>query len=137
MAHERNIVRIDSKGRVTIPSHIREELGMQEGSYAVAQMDSAAKSVTVSLFAGARAKLIEMRLKIQDRPGALARAARTLSDLNIDLMMSSSRTIRKGDSAEWVVIADISQNGRTPQEISKKIIENKDATEVEFKEMSF
>ncbi len=137
MAHDRDIVRIDSKGRVTIPAHIREELGMQEGSYAVAQMDREAKAVTVSLFAGSRAKLIEMSLKIPDRPGALARAARTLSELNIDLMMSSSRTIRKGDCAEWVVIADISQNGKTPQEISKIIIDNRDATEVEFREMSF
>jgi len=51
-------------------------------------------------------------------------------------MMSSSRTIKKGDSAEWVVIADFSQNDKTPKEISKKIIENRDATSVEFREMS-
>ncbi|HRU80915.1 MAG TPA: ACT domain-containing protein, partial [Candidatus Methanomethylicus sp.] len=88
------------------------------------------------LFAGADARLIEMRLKIPDRPGALARVARTLSELNIDLVMSSSRTIKKGDSAEWVVIADFSQNDKTPKEISKKIIENRDATSVEFREMS-
>jgi AbrB family looped-hinge helix DNA binding protein len=136
MAHEREVVRVDSKGRVTIPAHIREELGMHEGGYAIAQMDHDAKAVTVSLFAGADARLIEMRLKIPDRPGALARVARTLSELNIDLMMSSSRTIKKGDSAEWVVIADFSQNDKTPKEISKKIIENRDATSVEFREMS-
>jgi bifunctional DNA-binding transcriptional regulator/antitoxin component of YhaV-PrlF toxin-antitoxin module len=136
MAHEREVVRVDSKGRVTIPAHIREELGMHEGAYAIAQMDHDAKAVTVSLFAGADARLIEMRLKIPDRPGALARVARTLSELNIDLVMSSSRTIKKGDSAEWVVIADFSQNEKTPKEISKKIIENRDAASVEFREMS-
>ncbi len=136
MAHEREVVRVDSKGRVTIPAHIREELGMNEGSYAIAQMDRDAKAVTVSLFAGANARLVEMRLKIPDRPGALARVAKTLSELNIDLIMSSSRTIKKGDSAEWIVIADFSQNERSPKEISKKIIENRDATSVEFREMS-
>ncbi len=136
MAHEREVVRIDSKGRVTIPAHIREELGMHEGAYAIAQMNRDAKAVTVSLFAGANARLVEIRLKIPDRPGALARVARTLSELDIDLIMSSSRTLRKGDTAEWIVIADLSQNDRTAKEIGRKIMENRDATNVEFREMS-
>jgi|GEM_PF-3630768 len=39
MAHEREVVRVDSKGRVTIPAHIREELGMHEAERAQHRSD--------------------------------------------------------------------------------------------------
>ena len=129
------IVRVDSKGRVTIPARMREELGLQEGTYAVIRLERNDRNVLVSLFAGAKARLVEIRLKIPDRPGALARAARTLSELNLDLMMSSSRTLKKGDAAEWVAIADISQSNKPIEDIKSKIIENRDANEVEIKEL--
>jgi len=135
MAHEQEIMRIDSKGRVTIPAHMREELGMKEGSYAAVRIDREDRSVMLSLFAGAHAKLVEMKLKIPDRPGALARAARTLSEMNLDLMTSSSRTLKKGDVAEWVVVADVGQSGMTMEEIKRKILGNRDAMAVEVKEL--
>ncbi|MBM5805752.1 MAG: ACT domain-containing protein [Candidatus Verstraetearchaeota archaeon] len=135
MAHEQEIMRIDSKGRVTIPAHMREELGMKEGSYTAVRIDREDRSVAVSLFAGAHARLVEMKLKIPDRPGALARVARTLSEMNLDLMTSSSRTVKKGDLAEWVVVADVGQSGMTIEEIRRKILGNRDAMAVEVKEL--
>ena len=114
---------------------MREELGMQEGTYAVIRLERNDRSIIINLFAGAKAKLVEMKFKIPDRPGALARVARTLSELNLDLMMSSSRTLKKGDAAEWIVIADVSQAGRSIEEIKTKIIDNRDATAVDIKEM--
>jgi AbrB family looped-hinge helix DNA binding protein len=136
MAHNQEIVRVDSKGRVTIPSYMRAELGMQEGSYTAVRINRDDRSLSVNLFAGARAKLVEMRLIIPDRPGALARAARSLSELKLDLLASSSRTLKKGDVAEWVVVADLSEAGRGIEEIRKKVLENRDATSVEVKELS-
>jgi AbrB family looped-hinge helix DNA binding protein len=130
------IVRIDSKGRLTIPSHMREELAMREGSYAAIRMNSEERTISVSVFAGAQAKLLEIRLKIPDRPGALARAARTLSELKLDLLYSSSSTLKKGELAEWIVVADSVDAGKTPEEIRRRILENKDATVVEIKELS-
>jgi AbrB family looped-hinge helix DNA binding protein len=135
-SHSQEIVRVDSKGRITIPSYMRGELGMQEGSYAAVRINRNDRSLSVNLFAGARAKLVEMRLMIPDRPGALARAARSLSELKLDLLASNSRTLKKGDAAEWVVVADISEAGRSPEDIRKKVLENRDATSIEVKELS-
>ena len=138
MSHNSNrqeIARLDSKGRVTIPAYMREELGMHEGSYAAVRIDRENSSISISLFAGAAAKLAQMMLKIPDRPGALARIARTLSELSLDLLASSSRTLKKGELAEWVVIADFAQISMTMEEIKKKILENRDALSVEIKEM--
>ncbi len=136
MAHEHVIVRVDSKGRVTIPSYMRDELGMKEGSYASVKVQRDDRGVMVCLFAGARAKLVEMRMRIPDRPGALARVARALSELGLDLLSSSSRTLKKGELAEWVVIADFSQSNRTPEDLRKRILENRDAIAVEIKPFS-
>src|SRR5512136_2684310 len=136
MAHEHEIVRVDSKGRVTIPSHMREELGMREGAFAAVRINREERSLAISLFAGVKAKLVEIRMRIPDRPGALARVARTLSELNVDLLSSTSRTMKKGELAEWVVIADFSQSSKVPEEIRKKVLENRDALTVEIKPLS-
>jgi AbrB family looped-hinge helix DNA binding protein len=136
MVHEHEIVRVDSKGRVTIPSHMREELGMQEGAFAAVRINREERDLAISLFAGAKAKLVEIRMRIPDRPGALARVARTLSELNVDLLSSTSRTMKKGELAEWVVIADFSQSSKGPEEIRKRVLENRDALAVEIKPLT-
>jgi len=135
MAHEQEIVKVDSKGRITIPAHIRAELGMKEGSYVSVRLDREDKSVVVRLFAGSQAKLVEMRLMIPDRPGALARAARALGDLNVDLLSSNSRTIKKGEIAEWVVVADVGQLNTGIEEVKKRLIMSRDAISVEVREL--
>ncbi|MGC8937061.1 MAG: ACT domain-containing protein [Candidatus Methanomethylicaceae archaeon] len=135
MAHEQEIMKIDSKGRITIPAHMRDELGMKEGSYASVRLDREGKSVVVSLFAGAKARLVEMRLTIPDRPGALARAARALSEIDIDLLSSISRTIKKGEVAEWVVVADVSQLKMSVEEVKNRLVAGRDVISVEVKEL--
>jgi AbrB family looped-hinge helix DNA binding protein len=136
MAHQQEIVRVDSKGRVTIPAYMREELGMHDGSYASVRIDRESQTISVGLFAGPGAKLVQMKMVISDRPGALARIARTLSELNLDLLISNSRTIRKGELAEWVVVADFAGSAMTIEDVKRKLLANKDATVVETKEMA-
>lgn len=136
MAHEQEIVRVDSKGRVTVPSHMRGELGMQEGAYAAVKINREDRSVSISLFAGAKARLVEITMRITDRPGALARVARTLSEMSVDLLSSTSRTMKKGELAEWVVIADFGQSGRGPEEVKKRVLENRDALSVDVRSLS-
>ena len=135
MAHEQEIMKVDSKGRITIPSHMRDELGMKEGSYATVRINREDKSIVIRPFAGSNAKLLEIRLMIPDRPGALARAARALSELNVDLLSSASRTIKKGEVAEWVVMADVSQLKIEIEEVKKSLIASKDVISVDFREL--
>lgn len=135
MAHEQEIMKVDSKGRITIPAHMRDELGMKEGAYAAVRINREERNLVVNLFAGAQAKLVEMRFMIPDRPGALARAARALSDFNIDLLSSNSRTIKKGEVAEWVIVADVSQLKVNIEEVKKRLIAGRDAISIDVKEL--
>ncbi len=134
MPPDQEIARVDSKGRITIPARMRDLLGMYEGAYASISLGEGDQSINVSLFAGPQSKLVELRLKIPDRPGALARAARALGELNIDLLLSRSRTIKKGDTAEWVVVVDMAQSRRTIEEVRRKLLEERNATAVEVRE---
>jgi AbrB family looped-hinge helix DNA binding protein len=136
MAHSQEIVRVDSKGRVTIPAYMRGDLGMKEGAFTAVRINREERILTIGLFAGAKSKLVEMRMRIQDRPGALARVARTLSEMSVDLLSSTSRTLKKGELAEWVVIADFGQSTKTPEDIKKKVLENKDAIVVDVRQLS-
>jgi len=115
------IVRIDSKGRIILPSSIRDSLGLPKGMYAMLIADSDKKEVRITPFADPEAKLIEFIIELYDVPGALARVATLLSEHKVDLLSTESRTLSRGDLAEWHAIADISKCTCELQELKQKI----------------
>ena len=126
------IVRVDSRGRITMPSSIREAVRLSEGMYVMLIADLDKKEVRISPFADPEAKLVELSISFSDVPGALAKSASILADEGVDLLSSESRTLRRGKSAEWVVVADISRCKCTLKELEKKIVAEGSAEEVNF-----
>ena len=124
------IVRIDSRGRITMPSHLREAVRLSEGMYVMLIADLDEKEVRIVPFADPEAKLVEFRIAFSDMPGALAKAANILAMMGVDLLSSESRTLRRGKSAEWVVVADVSRCKCKLEELEQKIIEGGAAKEV-------
>jgi AbrB family looped-hinge helix DNA binding protein len=118
------IVRIDSRGRVTMPASIREAVRLSEGMYVILIADLDKKEVRIVPFADPEAQLIEFRLTFADVPGVLAKAATVLAREGVDLLSSESRTLRRGESAEWFVIADVSKCKCKLQELERKVIED-------------
>jgi AbrB family looped-hinge helix DNA binding protein len=130
------IVRIDSRGRITMPSPLREAVKLSEGMYVMLIADLDEKEVRIVPFADPEAKLIEFRIAFSDMPGALAKAANILARMGVDLLSSESRTLRRGKSAEWVVVADVSRCKCKLEELERKIVEEGAAKEVKFKSYS-
>jgi len=130
------IVRIDSRGRVTMPSSLREAVRLSEGMYVMLIADLDEKEVRIVPFADPEAKLIEFRIAFSDMPGALAKAANILAKQGVDLLSSESRTLRRGKSAEWVVVADVSRCKCKLEELEQKIVEEGAAKEVKFRSYS-
>jgi AbrB family looped-hinge helix DNA binding protein len=127
------IVRIDSRGRVTMPSSIREAVRLSEGMYVMLIADLDEREVRITPFADPEAKLVELRISFSDIPGALAKAANVLATQGIDLLSSQSRTLRRGKSAEWFVVADVSKCKCKLEELEKKIVAEGTAEEVKFR----
>ena len=127
------IVRVDSRGRVTMPSSIRDALRLSEGMYVMLIADLANKEVRIVPFADPEAQLVEFRITFQDVPGALARAAAVLAEQGVDLLSTESRTLRRGESAEWFAIADISKSKCKLEELREKILREGATREVEFR----
>ncbi len=94
-----NIVRIDEKGRVLIPSHIRKELGLIEGSE-VAVVKDEDELKLFPLYRGMNAKV---KIVLKDVPGTLAKVSSIIAKHNCNIMMSGSSPVEKG-FAEWYAI---------------------------------
>jgi AbrB family looped-hinge helix DNA binding protein len=127
------IVRVDSRGRITMPSSIREAIRLSEGMYVMLIADLDKKELRITPFADPEAKLVELSITFNDVPGALANAARILANQGVDLLSSESRTLRRGKSAEWVVTADVSRCKCSLNDLEQKIIAEGTAEKVLFR----
>ena len=127
------IVRIDSRGRVTMPSSIRDAAKLSEGMYVILVADLDKREVRIVPFADPEAKLVEFQVSFADIPGALAKAADAIAKQGVDLLSSESRTLRRGESAEWIVIADVSRCKCKLNELEQKVVEAGAAKEVKFR----
>ena len=116
-----------------MPSSIRDSLGLYEGMYVMLVADLDKREVRIVPFAAPEAKLVELRVSFADVPGALAKAADALAKQGVDLLSSESRTLQRGESAEWIVIADVSKCKCKLKELEQKIVVEGIAKEVKFK----
>ncbi|MEM2994842.1 MAG: ACT domain-containing protein [Candidatus Bathyarchaeia archaeon] len=119
------IVRIDNRGRLTLPSSIRELMGFSEGMYVMLIAETEEKHVRIIPFADSKAKLVEIHFALADVPGALAQIASVLAENNVDLLSTASRTLKRGETAEWTVIADISKCKCSIEELKKNLLDKK------------
>ena len=92
--------KIDPKGRVLIPLDIRRSLGLESGADVVLGVEG--RRMTLSPITDAAVS--EMRIRINDQAGSLARVAGFLSQEGFDLIMSESRSLERSRTAEWRVV---------------------------------
>ena len=122
------IVRVDTRGRITMPTSLRETVGISEGMHVMLIGDLEKHEIRVIPFADPEANLYEMHVTLTDKMGALAEVAGILVDYKIDLLSSQSRTLRRGKSAEWFLIVDTSKSTDDLKNICG-IISSSDAAE--------
>ena len=116
-----------------MPSSIRDAVRLSEGMYVILIADLDKKEVRIIPFADPEAELVEFRITFADVPGALAKAADALAKQGVDLLSSESRTLRRGESAEWIVIADVSKCKCKLEELERKIVKENIAKEVKIR----
>jgi len=101
-----NIVKLDSKGRLLVPFHIREYLDLKDGAEFIILNNEKRELKILPLIKGETA---EIRILMDDSPGSLAKIVDRLSSEGVDILMSQSKTIERGELAEYHAIADVSK----------------------------
>jgi prephenate dehydratase len=69
--------------------------------------EPAKRRIWISPFASKDKRLVKFKVILTDTPGSLAKAATCLGEENINLLASEARMIKSGESAQWVVVADV------------------------------
>jgi len=100
-----NVVKVDAKGRIIVPFHIRDYLGLKEGTELIVS-NNGKKELRIFPLTGSTANVT---ITLGDSPGSLARVFETISRHRVDILISMSKTVIKGKTAEWSAIIDISK----------------------------
>jgi AbrB family looped-hinge helix DNA binding protein len=120
--HKVDVVKLDGKGRILIPIDIRKTLGLREGMYLLLVADSEHNEVRLTPFIDSGVKLARIIVGLKDVPGALARIAGILAEMGVDLLFSESRTIRRGEEAEWIAVADLTNCNLDLDTVREKLL---------------
>lgn len=121
-----NVVKLDKKGRIILPFHVRDYLGLKEGMEMLISNNEKNELKIFPLFTG---KTADIKVMIEDKLGSLNKLLDVIEKNKIHILMSTSKTIEKGSLAEWSAIVDISslrdikklENELKSLDITKKI----------------
>ncbi len=123
------IVKVDSKGRVTIPLVVREALNILEGMTLILIADPDKREIVLTPLPGREGSLYELRIEFRDVPGALARTSEKLAELNVDQVTTQCTTVKRGEYAECIIVVDLSNS---PVDIDKLKEELSSMPEIRF-----
>ncbi len=104
------LVKVDSKGRITIPQTMRENLGIEPGMLVVLLADSEKKEILISPILTEGAKVIELNIDLKDEPGALARLIDKMAEYKVDIITNKCMSITRKEEGECTFIVDVSQS---------------------------
>jgi len=118
------IIRLDTRGRLVIPNEFRETLDLKEGDEVLLSYDTKTNTLVISPIYGKPSTLVKMDIEFGDAPGSLAKIAETLAKINIDLVMTESKSFQRGTKARWYIIADISKCPYGINELKKTLLQS-------------
>ncbi|MBI2583850.1 MAG: hypothetical protein HYW25_04235 [Candidatus Aenigmarchaeota archaeon] len=101
-----NIVKVDSKGRVLIPYHVRELNNINDGSEFVILSTHTGE---VRLMPMLKGKCADIKVVHVDDPSTLAKITNIMARHSIGIVMSQSKALERGYLAEWNALIDISR----------------------------
>jgi len=105
----KELVKVDAKGRITIPLAIREALGIHEGMNVLLIADMDEKKIFISPIPD-KARLMELTVRVVDRPGVVAEISKTLADQGVDIVALKCVVIKRGELGECYMVVDVSKS---------------------------
>lgn len=119
-----SIVRLDTRGRLVLPNEFRESLNLKEGDEVLVSLDQKTDTITINPVYGKPTDLVKIEIEFGDTPGCLAKIAKKIADMKIDLIMTESKSSQRGKKARWNIIADISKCSYSVNEIKQLLLQS-------------
>jgi len=119
-----SIVRLDTRGRLVLPNEFREKLDLKEGDEVLISLDAKTDTITIGPIYGKPSDLVKIEIEFGDTPGCLAKIAKKIADLKMDLVMTESKSSQRGKRARWDIIADISKCSCSINEIKQFLLQS-------------
>ena len=124
------IVKVDSKGRITIPQSVRSALGIETGMLMLLTADIDKKELCITPILAASDKIYGITLTLVDRPGALAKVSAKFAEHNVDIIATRCASIVRGEEGSCIIVADFSRARISPEELIEKLSELEDVIQV-------
>ncbi|MEM0198911.1 MAG: ACT domain-containing protein [Desulfurococcaceae archaeon] len=102
-------VKVDSKGRITIPAVIREMFNIREGMYLLMIADKNSKEIKLVPLPIA-AKLVKLSVVLEDRVGVIAELTNFLASRNIDIISTKCVVLKREELGACEMVVDISKS---------------------------
>ena len=115
------LVKVDSKGRVTIPQPIREALGIESGMYVVMLADIERGEIVLSPVASRGEKVYTFEIEFKDVAGSLARVVNVFAKHKADIVTSKCASIIRGETAGCTIVVDFAQADASPEEVAREL----------------
>jgi AbrB family looped-hinge helix DNA binding protein len=128
---------MDSKGRIFIPARVRSVLNIREGMKFMVIADLEKHEVRLVPLADEKSEVIKLTVLMSDVVGALSKVVNTLAAAGVDLLITQSRTIKRGELAEWVAIADFSKSSVGVEGVVEKLSSLDVVRKVEWERLEF
>jgi AbrB family looped-hinge helix DNA binding protein len=119
-----SIIRLDTRGRLVIPNEFRENLNLKEGDEVLLSLDTKTDTISISPIYGKLTDLVKIEIEFGDTPGCLAKIAKKIAALKIDLIMTESKSSQRGKKARWDIIADISKCKNSVNQIKQILLQS-------------
>jgi AbrB family looped-hinge helix DNA binding protein len=117
-----SIIKLDTRGRLVIPNEFRESLDLKEGDNVLISLEPKTNTITISPIYGEENNLVKLEIEFGDTPGCLAKIANKLAELNVDLIMTESKSYERGTKARWNIVADISKTDFSIKQLKEKLL---------------
>lgn len=126
------MVKVDSKGRVTIPMVVRELFDIRDGMYLLMIADRESREIKL-IPLPASSRLARVRLLVEDRPGVLAEITKYIANLGGDIVSTKCVVLKREELGECEMIVDISRTGlSSPEGLTDMLKKLEPVKNVEF-----
>jgi AbrB family looped-hinge helix DNA binding protein len=115
------MVKVDSKGRVTIPQTVRDALGISPGMYMVLIADVEKREIVLSPIATTAKSVVEINVEMDDKPGALAQVVSSLSEIGVDIIVSRCASVARGRTGVCTIIGDMTHSTLGVEELKSRL----------------